>query len=196
MEAPEEFSYTEEKPQINIGKACYRKQDKPGWCGIGSIQMVALKFDIDVSQPEIALEVYDHKWGTKRRDMVRYLKNLLGVNNVEASAQTNIKYFKDSLKNGDIWIVNWFDDLKTVDPKEEEGGHYSVIAGIDTEHDMILVYDPTNSKRVKDYNSIYWMHLSEFMEKWIDIDEQKEGHNLVRWGCRLYTRKIEAMHRK
>lgn len=150
----------------------HRFQEHLGWCGPAVIQMALLSCGIDKTQEEIARAVYQDWWGTTGNIMLAYLSQFFGVLNFQNNS--TLQDLSKHLSLGHIVIVNWWDDM---DKEDEEGGHYSIIGGI--EDGKIVLVDPSNAR-----SGIWTIDETEFVKKWydyLDVNNKIKSEGFLLW---------------
>lgn len=129
----------------------YFNQDDPYWCGPASMSMVLGYWGINVSQEDIAAEIYDPGARiTRMTDMVSYPRTY-GFN---SQAFTGSIYdLKTWINDGVPLIV-----LQTFS-LENAYGHYRVVVGYNDSSAMMLTFDP-----IKEMN--FTISYVEFAQLW------------------------------
>ena len=138
-------------------KSVHRFQEKSGWCGPAIIQMALSRVHLEKSQEEIAHDVYKNWWGTSYSLMVAYLSRFF--RRVKFKSNATIQDLKRLVDNGNIVIVDWWDDLDAEDPD----GHYCIVANVSREKKTIRLVDPTNARK-----GIWEIKIKDFRDRWYD----------------------------
>jgi hypothetical protein len=146
--------------------------------------MLLTDIGVSLSQEQIAENLYDSNWGTHRSDMERYLGGYF--EEVESTENCSLEIIGAKLNQGYKVIVDWFDNLPTID-KDDPGGHYSVLADINWKEKKVKLFDPSNAKRIGGKNGIYWMDFKDFQDRWHDTGENNE--KITKWALFAKTPK-------
>jgi hypothetical protein len=138
-------------------KKIHRFEEKRGWCGPATIQMILAAAGIEKPQEEIAKFVDLDWWGTTQNITVAYLSKFF--DNLGFEQDASVKDIENHLKKGHLVIVDWWDNLDEGKPE----GHYSLAGGIDREKKTITLVDPYPQRK-----GIWEMSIREFEDRWFD----------------------------
>jgi ABC-type bacteriocin/lantibiotic exporter with double-glycine peptidase domain len=144
-------------------------------CGPAVIQMLLENIGVNVSQQEITeaagatntIETH----GTRVDQLAQAVHRLVPIAKLwykEKSSLDDLQYVLEECKYpvGVEW-QGLFDDI---DDDDEDYGHYSVLAHIDTAKDELIIVDPY--KDFVDQNRI--IKVSTFLDRWWDFNEVKD----------------------
>lgn len=148
----------------------HRFQEKDGWCGPATIQMILLAGGIEKTQAEIAKDVDKGWWGTTQGITVAYLSRFFDRLGFER--ESSLEDVKDHLDKGHAVILDWWDDL---DDREMDG-HYSLAVDVDLASQKITLADPSQSRE-----GIWEMGFKEFEDRWFDYLDVDRNIKLDRW---------------
>jgi len=151
-------------------KKFHRFQEKPGWCGPASIQMILLAAGIKKSQAEIAADVQKDWWGTTQDITIAYLSRFFGELGFERGA--TLPDVKQHLEKGRAVIADWWEDLD----EREADGHFSLVAEIDLERGRVTLADPAETRK-----GIWEMAAEDFEKRWYDYLDVNRRIKVERW---------------
>jgi hypothetical protein len=147
-----------------------RFQEQEGWCGVADVQMTILAgAGIDISQTDIARDIYIPWWGTPQQLMLAYLSRYFEKVNYKHGA--TIRDISFHLDKGHICIVNFWDDFLD---GEEGDGHYSIVA--ECKKGSITLVDSSRER-----NGIWSVPTKVFNPHWYDTIETQDKLYVDGW---------------
>ncbi len=153
-------------------KDFYRQQEESGWCGPAVIQMALAVGRIDKSQKDIAQDVYLSWWGTTHETMFAYLSRFFG--DVDFKENASLEDIKQHIRDGQIVIVNWWDDIGASETNPEDG-HYSLAVNYDDQASNLSLADPSSGR------GIWQISQSDFEKRWYDFIDVKRKKKISGW---------------
>ena len=154
-----------------ISNVPYIRQ-KPHWCGPAALAMVLNYWGLNISQDEIAAEIYrPDKKLTYISDMVKYPQSL----GFYSKAFTGSIDILKSYIIADIPVIV-LQKFSTIIPT----GHYRVVIGFDDHEQLLYVLDPTVGEYAIPYN--------EFVELW----KPGSTFKVTNWSLIIYPKSFIA----
>lgn len=148
----------------------HRFEEKRGWCGPATIQMILAAAGIEKSQREVAKSVDLDWWGTTQDITIAYLSKFF--NKLGFKEDASIEDIETYLKKGHLVIVDWWDDLG--EGKSE--GHYSLVGGVNQKMGSITLVDPYPLRK-----GVWEMNIKEFESRWFDTLDVQDRIRLNRF---------------
>ena len=129
----------------------YVRQNDTYWCGPASLTMVLNYWGVNVTQEEVAVEIYDPATNLTHISEMRSYPQEHGFKTEELNGSIN--HLKKWISKGSPLIVLQKFSLQNA------YGHYRVIVGYDDEKELVITFDPILGSN---YNITY----TEFTELW------------------------------
>lgn len=144
-------------------------------CGPAVLQMLLENIGVSISQPELTeaagathtIETH----GTRVDQLARAVQQLVPIARLWYKEKASLDDLIYVLEEAKYPVgVEWQGLFEDMDDDDEDYGHYSIIAHIDTAKDELIVVDPY--KDYIDQNRI--IKISTFKERWWDFNEVKD----------------------
>lgn len=144
-------------------------------CGPAVLQMLLENIGVSISQPELTeaagathtIETH----GTRVDQLARAVQQLVPIARLWYKEKASLDDLIYVLEEAKYPVgVEWQGLFEDMDDDDEDYGHYSIIAHIDTAKDELIVVDPY--KDYIDQNRI--IKIRTFKERWWDFNEVKD----------------------